>query len=67
METVDPLEPEAWDWGGAERVPAEHAGRAAVRLSGAGVLARPHGVTLHDGVLEADFAVTAARSFHGLA
>ena len=67
MEAVDPLEPDALDWGAAERVPAELAGRAAVRLSGTGVLVRPHGVTLHDGVLEADFAVTAERSFHGLA
>ena len=43
------------------------AGRAAVRLWGAGVLVRPHGLMLHDGVFEADLAVTAERSFHGLA
>ena len=67
METVDPLEPDAWEWGGVERAEAELAGRAAVRLSGAGVLARPHDVTLKDGVLEADLAVTAERSFHGIA
>ena len=67
METVDPLELDAWEWGGVERAEAELAGRAAVRLSGAGVLVRPHGVTLQDGVLEADLAVTAERSFHGVA
>ena len=67
METVDPLELDAWEWGGVERAEAELAGRAAVRLSGAGVLVCPHGVTLQDGVLEADLAVTAERSFHGVA
>jgi hypothetical protein len=67
METIEPLQLDAWEWGGVERAEAELAGRAAVRLSGAGVLARPNGVTLQDGVLEADLAVTAERSFHGVA
>ena len=40
METVDPLELDAWEWDGVERTEAELAGRAAVRLSGAGVLVR---------------------------
>ena len=54
-------------WGGVERAEAELAGRAAVRLSGAGVLVWPRGVTLEDGVLEADLAVTREWSFHGVA
>jgi len=67
MQAVDPLEHGAWDWGGAERATAELAGRPAVRLSGPGLLARPHGVELLDGSLEADVAITAGRSFRGLA
>jgi|tagenome__1003787_1003787.scaffolds.fasta_scaffold20936455_3 hypothetical protein len=66
MHAVDPLW-DGWDWGSAEHEHAELAGRRGVRLSGAGVLASPHGVKLLDGVVEADLAVTAGRSFHGIA
>jgi hypothetical protein len=67
METVDPLDFGAWEWGGLAPARAELAGCAAVRLSGPGVLVRPHDVALDDGVLEVDVAVTAERSFHGVA
>jgi hypothetical protein len=66
MQRLDPRSG-AWDWGGAEHSDAELAGRGCVRLSGAGVVARPDGATLLDGVVEVDVAVTAGRSFHGVA
>jgi hypothetical protein len=67
MERVDPLDDAAWDWGGAARTPDMLARRRCVRLAGPGLLARPHEVDLVAGVLEADVAVEAGRSFHGLA
>ena len=67
MESVDPLDSDAWDWGGLEPARAELDGRVGVRLSGPGALACPRGATLRDGVLEVDVAVTVERSFHGVA
>ena len=63
-----PLDSERWSWGpdGPEHV--EFRGRRCVRLESttSSFLATPGDVQLVDGVLEADLAVRAERSVHGL-
>lgn len=62
--TAIPLDSATWDWGAVERREATLRGRACLALDGVGsVLAD---VELADGTIEAELAVAAERSFHGL-
>jgi hypothetical protein len=62
--TAIPLESDAWDWGAVERGESELRGRKCLALDGVGsVLAD---IELADGTIEAELAVAAERSFHGL-
>jgi hypothetical protein len=59
-----PLDSDAWRWGRARPVRAEHLGRSCVRLESS--LATVAGVELEDGAIELDLAVGPARGFHGV-
>jgi hypothetical protein len=62
--TAIPLDSGAWQWGAVERRASTLRGRDCLELDGVGsVLAD---VELSDGTIEAELAVAAERSFHGL-
>jgi hypothetical protein len=62
-----PLDSDAWRWGDASPVAAEHLGRPCYQFGDQFALATVDGLDLADGTLELDLAVTAERSFHGVA
>lgn len=62
-----PLDADRWDLAGTSVTSVQHLGRTAWRFEEGVGWPRPLGIDLVDGVLEADLAVTAERSFHGLA
>ncbi len=59
-----PLDDEHWHWGDARPRRTEHLGRACLALETP--IATVSGLTLEDGVIELDLAVSAQRGFHGV-
>jgi len=68
VEVVSPLDAGRWSWNGARRTAEDHRGRLCVLLSSddGARLATVAGAELSNGVVEADVAVEAGRSFHGV-
>lgn len=67
MDSVSPCDLDRWEWGELQPVLETYRGRECVRIGGPGTHARARGVTLTDGVIEADVAIPRERCFHGLA
>jgi len=64
--TEVPLEIAAWGLQPTDAAVTDHLDRACLRFSDANLQPTVPGVRLADGIIEADFAVTGERSFHGL-